>query len=42
MVSLWKDMAHVKHHHDRVMTVPEENMHLLYLQPPQPTPFRHN
>jgi len=31
MVSLWKDMAHVKHHHDRVMTVPEENLHLLYL-----------
>merc|ERR1719352_1705682 len=31
MMTLMKDLAHVKHHHDRVMTVPEENQNLLYL-----------
>merc|ERR1719482_2199536 len=31
MMTLMKDLAHVKHHHDRVMTVPAENQNLLYL-----------
>merc|ERR1719159_211522 len=31
LVTMWQDMAKIRHHHDRLMMVPNENYHLLFL-----------
>merc|ERR1719421_168930 len=31
MVTLWQDLGKIRHHHDRLMMVPDENFNLLFL-----------
>merc|ERR1719265_2973068 len=31
LVTMWQDLAKIRHHHDRLMMVPNENYHMLFL-----------